>query len=215
MKYRIFLVDDHPVMREGYRSLLEREPDMDCCGEAGSGFEALDRIPEADPDLVLVDLLMPELSGLELLKQLSSLYPELPTLVVSAHDEALYAERALRAGAQGYLMKREVSKVVIEAIRTVLSGRRFLSEGVRDLFAQRYLGTDAEPGSPLEQLTDRELEVFEHLGRGLTTREIAESMNISPKTVETYRSNIKQKLALDNISELIQRAVIWVDSETG
>lgn len=213
MPARIFIVEDHSVMREGYRSLLEREPDLAVCGEAGDGLTALDAIETAAPDLVLVDLQIPGLSGLELIKRLRGQYDDLKQLVISAHDETLYAERVMRAGAHGYIMKHEAADLVIGAIRDVLDGRTYLSPQVRDLFAQRYIGSDESAASLFDQLTDRELEVFEAFGRGLSTREVAERLHISPKTVETYRGNIKQKLGIEHTTELIHRAVVWVESK--
>lgn len=207
--YRVFLVEDHPVVREGYASLIEREPDLVLCGEAGSGPDAIDRIPKAAPDLALVDISLPQMSGLELIKNLSTIRPEMTMLVVSAHNEALYAERALRAGAQGYIMKHEPVPRLLDAIRTVLRGDLYLSEHLRTSFHAHRL---KRPASLLDVLSDRELEVFEYLGRGLTTRQIAEAMMISVKTVETHRANIKQKLDIESLPELLQRAVVWVEA---
>jgi DNA-binding NarL/FixJ family response regulator len=183
MPHRIFLVEDHPVMQEGYARLLNREPDFELCGQAESGTEALQAIPKADPDLAIVDLSIPGMNGLDLLKQLRVIVPDLPCLVVTAHSEALYAERALRAGARGFLNK--------DAPPTEVT---------------------ASPPSPLEVLSDRELEVFEYFGRGYSTTQTAEALFISPKTVETHRANIKRKLGLDRANEVIQRATLWGES---
>ena len=210
MVYSICIVEDHPIVREGYVALINREADMEICGEAGTGLEALERLPPLKPDLAIIDLSIPEMNGIDLIKQLRAQGEEFPILVMSAHNEALYAERVLRAGAQGYMMKDEASATVIEAIRTVLDGQIFLSEEIRTRFALQYVG-QAAPASPLEQLSDRELEVFQHIGMGRSTRETAEAMIISPKTVETYRANIKQKLGIDSTTELMQRAVLWVE----
>lgn len=213
MRRKIFIVEDHPIMREGYLSLINREPDLASCGTAADGLEALALITEAKPDLVVADLSMPGMNGLELIKSVQAQQPKLPFLVVSAHDESLYAERAVRAGARGYIMKHEAADVIITAIREVLAGRLFLSEHLRERIALRYLGQlDPADDDPLAALSDRELEVFRLIGQGQTTQEIADAMIISPKTVDTYRANIKKKLALDSTAELIQRAALWVAS---
>ena len=213
---RIFIVDDHPVVRLGYASLIDVEADLEVCGQAGSAEEALQQIPEADPDLVIADLSLGGLSGIELLKRLHARSPELLLLAVSMHDETLYAERALNAGARGYVMKEEMNHVVAAAIRRVLAGGVYLSAAMSDKVLRQYAGHSGHgTQSPIERLADRELETFEHLGRGLTTREIAEAMHISPKTVDTYRSRIKEKLALDTTAELSRRAALWVDRQEG
>lgn len=209
---KIFIVEDHPVMREGYATLIQREEGLSLCGEAASAAEALERVPESGADLVLVDISLGGVNGIELMKQIKALCPDLPMLVVSAHDETLYAERALRAGARGYIMKHEIVSAVLEAIRKVLRGEVYLSDQMRARIVQLHVsGAVGLETSPLERLSNRELEVFEHLGRGLTTRQVAEALHISPKTVETYRANIKEKLGLENTNELLQRAVLWVE----
>ena len=216
MDRKIFIVEDHPVMREGYATLIQREEGLALCGMAETAPEALDRIPETDVDLVLVDVSLEGISGIELVKQIKALRPDLPMLVISAHDEILYAERALRAGARGYIMKHESLDTVLEAIRSVLQGELYLSDQMRMRIVQLHVsGASGAEASPLQRLSDRELEVFEHLGRGLTTRQVAEALHISPKTVETYRANIKEKLGLENTNELLQRAVLWVEGLAG
>src|SRR5690606_21460830 len=213
MPHRIFLVEDHPVMQEGYARLLNREPDFELCGQAESGTDALQEIPKADADLAIVDLSIPGMNGLDLLKQLRVIVPDLPCLVVTAHSEALYAERALRAGARGFLNKDAPPSEVVEAARTVLRGDRYLSASLRERLSHPS-GQQAStaPPSPLEVLSDRELEVFEYFGRGFSTTQTAEALFISPKTVETHRANIKRKLGLDRANEVIQRATLWVES---
>lgn len=214
MTYRIFVVDDHAVTRKGYVFLLQPHADLDVCGEAGSAAEALDRLPQAAPDLVIADIVMEGTSGIELIKQLSALRPDLPVLVVSMHDEALYAERALRAGACGYVMKSEIHAVYAQAIREVLRGGLYLSSRMNRKMLLQYM--NRPPGgetSPLDRLTDRELETFELIGRGRSTSQIASALHISPKTVGTYRSRIKQKLTLGSSSELARRAALWVAGE--
>lgn len=209
----IFIVDDHPVMRRGYASIIEEEMDLEVCGEAGDALEALDKIRETDPDLVIADLtLAGSMSGLELIKMLKAERPQLPILVVSMHDESLYAERVLRAGAKGYVMKDVVDAVIVKAIRRVLRGGLYVSEEISEKILLQYAGGhfDAEH-SPLEGLSDRELEVFEHIGRGLSTHQIADTMLISPKTVDSYRARLKEKLGIESHIELLRRATQWVE----
>ena len=209
---RIFLVEDHPVMREGYASLLARTPDLEVVGEAADATEALAKLGDARPDLALVDLALPGTSGLELIRQLRAFHPNLKVLVVSAHSETLYAERALRAGAQGYVMKDEPPMAIVEAARNVLAGRLHLSADMHERLLHLAVDGGAGASDPVQTLSNRELEVFRHLGRGLSTREIAEALFLSPKTVETYRANIKSKLSIKTAPELIQRATLWVQS---
>ena len=212
---QIFIVDDHPVMRRGYANLIQEEIDLEVCGEAGEGLEALEKIRRLEPDLVISDLTLGSgMSGLELIKTLQVERPELPILVVSMHDESLYADRALKAGAKGYVMKAEADTTIVKAIRRVLRGGLYVSEAVSEKILMQFAGGRVEESaSPLEQLSDRELEVFEHIGHGRTTQEIAEAMGISPKTVESYRARIKEKLGLEQNTELIRRAVQWVEFE--
>lgn len=210
---RVFIVEDHPLMQEGFTALLERAQDLAPCGAAGNAAEALDRIPEAEPDLVLVDIsLHGEQNGIDFIEQLQAVAPGLPTLIVSAHDELLYAERALRAGARGYLMKSEPSEVLLEAIRVVLRGEVFLSEQVRARIVLQHLNFGSQEEEPVERLSDRELKVFERLGRGRTTQQIADELDISPKTVETYRAHLKNKLQVSSSTELLRRAILWVET---
>lgn len=205
--YTLFLVDDHPITREGYLRLFEGELDLKVVGEADTGTEAFARIPELAPDLAVIDLALPDVHGLELIKRLRALQPELSILVVSIHEERRYAERVLRAGAQGYVMKEAAARTVLEAIRTVLSGRTYYSPALRKHLLGRRLSANAGAVS-IEQLTDRELEAFELLGQGLSTREAAERMQVSPKTVDSYRESIKTKLGLKHANELVQRAAL-------
>lgn len=212
MAEQIYIVEDHGVMRQGYASLVEREMGLQICGKTGSATDARGEIPEVDPDLAIVDLSLDEGSGLELIKDLQSQCCDLKVLVVSMHDESLYAERALEAGAEGYVSKGEPSETVVTAIRQLLDGRMYFSEDVNEQMLLRYLGRDTDgPQSPLDVLSDRELEVFEHMGRGLTTQEIAEALQLSPKTIGTYRSRAKEKLAVESNAELRRRAVVWVE----
>ena len=217
MKRKIFVVDDHPVMRKGYLFLIAQEPDLEGCGEAGTALEALEKIPEARPDLVIVDISLGGMSGLELIKHLQVPFPDLPTLVVSTHSESLYGERALLAGARGYIMKSEVDATVIEGIRRILKGGFYLSEqmGTKILLQYQKMGglPSAEAGTSIERLSDRELEIFELMGQGYTTKEVAEALLISPKTVESHRGRIKDKLAIETTTELLQRATLWVERQ--
>lgn len=211
----IVLVDDHPLMRKGLARTIESEVDLDVIGQMSSAEEVLEDIEELAPDLAVVDISLPGMSGMELIKHLQSRTPEIKILVVSRHDETLYAERCIRAGAKGYLMKQEAGDVIVKAIRKVLNDRIFVSEEINE----RLLQSMAEGGrerimqSPLEVLSDRELEVFELTGKGSSTREIAERLHLSVKTVESYRARIKDKLNLDSGNELMKHAVQWVESE--
>lgn len=210
---RIFIVDDHPVMRRGYAAIIEEEMDLKVCGGAGDALEALQRIRDTHPHLVIADLTLEgSVSGLELIKMLKVERPDLPILVVSMHDESLYAERVLHAGAKGYIMKGVADTVIVKAIRRVLRGGIYVSEEISEKILIQYAGGhfDAEH-SPLEGLSDRELEVFEHIGRGLSTHQIAEAMLISSKTVDSYRARLKEKLGIESHIDLIRRATQWVE----
>ncbi len=213
--HKIIIVDDHPLMRKGLALTLEGEPDLRVVGQVDSAEEALEEIERLRPDLAIVDVSLPGMSGLELVKHLQARWSELGVLVVSRHDEALYAERAIRAGARGYVMKLEAGAVIVEAVRRVLGGGIYVSEEVNErlLLSLAAGGRERLAQSPLEVLSDRELEVFELTGRGRGTREIAERLHLSVKTVESYRARIKAKLNLASATELMQHAVQWVESE--
>lgn len=215
---RIMIVDDHPVMRMGYRFLLDAEPDLTVCCEAGSALEAMKKVRETRPDLVVVDISLGGMNGIALIKNLLAEHPGLLTLVVSTHDETMYGERALLAGARGYVMKSEVDQIIVDAIRRVLRGGFYLSEEMSTKILSQYqkMGGSAPGGetvTELEQLSDRELEVFELIGEGMSTQEIADALLISPKTVESHRGRIKQKLAVDSTTALLQRATLWVERQ--
>ena len=211
---KILLVDDHPLMRKGLALTLNSEADLDVVAQAESAEEALDAFEKTMPDLVVVDISLPGMSGLELIKHLLALKPDIAVLVVSRHDEALYAERAIRAGARGYVMKLEAGEVIVKAVRRVLNGGVYVSEEINErLLVGMATGRSTMTESPLEVLSDRELEVFELTGRGLGTRDIAERLHLSVKTVESYRARIKNKLNLNTATELMQHAVQWVESE--
>lgn len=214
LRTRILLVDDHPLMRKGLALTLGEEPDFEVVGQAADAEEALAMVEEVRPDLVVADVSLPGMSGLELIKHLVARYPDLQVLVVSRHDEGLYAERAVRAGARGYVMKMEAGEKIVEAVRHVRRGGIFLSEELKDrMLFGATAGGKRPTQSPLEALSDRELEVFEMTGRGRTTREIAERLHLSVKTVESYRARIKAKLGLSTAAELMQHAVRWVEGE--
>lgn len=208
---RVVVVDDHPVVRLGIEQMLERVDDFTICGFAESEADAIGVIEDRCPDLVVVDISLKNGSGLDLVKQLAAKDPSLKILVSSMHDENLFAERALRAGAKGYINKENAIDSMIEALRKVWSGSIYLSQPMTDRLLQSIAQGDLSDGkAPLEQLSDRELEVFELIGQGLTTRAVAEHLGLSVKTVETYRENIKNKLNLENNNELICRAAQWV-----
>lgn len=207
---RILLVDDHPMMREGLRQIICNEADLMVCGEAENAFQGLELIGQLKPDLVLVDITLPDKSGLELIKDAQALHPSTPVLVISMHDETLYVERVLRAGARGYIMKHEGGKKIMQAIRQVLAGQISVSEKMSAKILEIFSGQGTESArSPVENLTDREFEVFRYIGEGLSTKKIAEKMHVSPKTVEVHRMNVKAKLKLQTAAELIRYAVRW------
>ncbi len=213
-KKRILIVDDHPIVRKGIRALLAQESDLEVYAEASDRGETLSAVRTERPDLVLLDISLEGSDGIEITKALRAEFGDLTILVVSMHDEALYAERALRAGAKGYIMKQEVADNIVKAIRQVLSGKIYVSDSVRqkvlrDLSDRR---TDVK-SSPIDRLSDRELEVFRRIGEGRGTRQIAEELKLSVKTIETYRAHIKEKLALGSASELSRSAVSWVEEQ--
>ena len=208
---RILVVDDHPVVRKGIVQLIEGESDLQVCAEADSAAATLEALDSPLPDLVIVDLTLAGASGLGLIKDIKARHPDLPILVLSMHDESLYAERALRAGAAGYVMKQEATEHIVEAIRQVLGGQVYLSDRMAARLLHRVVGrtgTESRP-SPIEALTDRELEVFQLVGQGLSTRQIAEQLFLSVKTVETHLEHIKTKLGLESGRELVRQAVRW------
>jgi DNA-binding NarL/FixJ family response regulator len=212
-KRRLLLVEDHPVTREGLAQLLNQQPDLQVCGQAGTAPEALSVAAALRPDLVLVDISLGGTSGIELIKDLASRHASLPVLVLSTHDELLYAERSLRAGAKGYVMKHEPTEQVMEAIRLVLRGGVYLSEQMHGRLLHKVARGPTVPRvSDVDQLSDRELEVFELIGEGCKTSQIAANLHLSVSTVETHRAHIKEKLKLENATELMRRAVEWVES---
>jgi DNA-binding NarL/FixJ family response regulator len=214
-KHRIFLVDDHPVTRDGLARILNFERDLEVCGGAGTAARAVAEIERVKPELAIVDVsLTTGASGLELIKDLAARQPGLRMLALSTHDETLYAERALRAGARGYVMKQEPTRRVLEAIRKILDGGIFLSEAMNDRMLRKIARPNAVPSaSEIEQLSDRELEVFRLLGRGRGTRQIAAELHLSVSTVESHRAHIKDKLHLASAPDLLRHAFEWVHSQ--
>ncbi len=210
---RIFLVDDHPLVREWLTQLIDQQPDLTVCGEAASAATALAALGSVSADLAIVDLSLADSAGLELIKSLQRRTPAVPVLVLSMHDESTYADRAFRAGARGYVNKRESAHRVVEAVRRVLDGKLYVSEKAAEILAAQTVRGQA-PGQPaIERLSDRELEVFDKLGQGVGTRQIAEEFCVSIKTVQAYCARIKEKLNLGSATELLREAVRWHDAK--
>ena len=207
---RILLVDDHAIVREGFAEIINSKPDLQVCGQASAASRALEAVSRLRPDLVVVDLSLQGGSGLELIKQINKLHPHLHMLVLSMHDEALYAERCLRAGALGYVMKQEEAGTVMQAVRSVLRGEVHLSKAVRGRMLRTLVGRQLAPDQTgIAHLSDREIEIFQLIGEGRTTRQIAQKLHLSLSTVETHRAHIKEKLNLRNAAELMRAAVEW------
>lgn len=210
----VLVVDDHPLMRQGLALLINQQQDMQVCGEAEEAQAAMHAIAQLRPDIMILDISLNGPDGLELLKNIRASDPDLPVLVLSMHDEAIYAERALRARANGYIMKQEATEKVLIAVRRILNGEIYLSERMSNKMLQQYVGgAPAMIQSRIASLSDRELEVFRLIGEGRATREIAEELHLSVKTVETYQAHIKEKLALRSGRELIQHAIQWKINE--
>jgi DNA-binding NarL/FixJ family response regulator len=210
---KIVIVDDHPVMRLGLTALIDAEPELTVCGEASTARSALSVIRKSQPDLVIVDLMLKGLSGLDVVKKMKTRHPEIPSLILSMHDESVYAERALRAGASGYVTKQQLDDTVLKAIRCVLDGGKYMSKAVQAKLAEKFLGGQTlQNNSPLDALSDRELEVFRMIGEGRSTRQVAKRLSLSIKTIESHQEHIKQKLTLSSSTELVHRAIEWVES---
>ena len=214
LRKKIMLVDDHPMMRAGLAQFINKQPDLEICCEFGNAGEAFEGLPQFNPDLVLSDLTLPGKSGIELIKDLLSADPDLPILVVSMHDETVYAERVLRAGARGYIMKESGGENLLTAIRQVLGGQVYVSPRIsakilNNLSARKPRGSS----SPIEKLSDREFEIFQLIGQGKGTRDIAKQLHLSPKTVEVHRGHLKEKLELKDAMSLVHHAVRWVESQ--
>lgn len=214
-EHRILIVDDHALIRRGLAALIGQEDDLFVCGEATELAQAMKIIRELTPDLILVDLTLASGNGLELVKHVVAAHPYARMLVCTMHDEKIYAERCLRAGAHGFINKEAAGDEVITAIRTILSGKPYVSNELSQRLVNRVInGQSAIETSPVQRLTDRQLEVFELIGQGLSTREVAEKLHLSPKTIESYRENIKAKLSLKSGHELTRHAIQWVMEHT-
>ena len=211
---RILVVDDHPLVRQGLAQFINQERDMQVYAEASDGYEALETIEKDPPDLVIADIEMKGLNGMELVRNMKSQHPDIPVLMLSMHDEGLYAERALRAGARGYLMKEEDPDVVVNAIRTIIEGEVYVSEEAISKILSNYTGNWSDKGSIIDRLSDRELEVFKMIGEGYRTRHIAEHLHLSAKTVESYKARLKQKLTLKDAAQLARYAAEWMKSNS-
>lgn len=210
--YKVFIVDDHPMIREHLAQLLEKQPDLHICGEAIDLSQALEGIAASNPDIAIIDISLRSSSGLDLIKEIKARGWPLPILILSMHDESLYAERALRAGALGYINKQESSRNILAAIRKVIARQIHVSPEISERFVRLAIaGNTMTASSPVTRLGDRELEVFQLIGRSVGTRQIAETLGLSVKTVETYRARIKEKLSLENGVQLMRRAVEWVE----
>ena len=212
-KRSVFIVDDHPLVREGLTNLINGQSDLIVCGEAKNSVEAIEGIAKALPDVAIIDISLTNESGLELIKNLVKQFPQVAVVVLSMHDEALYAERALRAGARGYVMKHETSKSVLASIRRVLDGDIYVSERIVNRMALRLTSARRSvAASPVERLSDRELEIFQLLGQGRTPSEIARDLNLSLKTVQAYCARAKEKFGVTSLTELLRAAIRWDDA---
>ncbi|MBX7148346.1 response regulator transcription factor [bacterium] len=209
---KVMVVDDHPIIRHGIIQLINQENDLTVCGQGGDIRSALEAIRHHYPDVVLVDISLKGGSGLDLIKEMREQFPGLPSLVVSMHDESVYAERALRAGAKGYIMKQEATDSMINAIRMVLKGDVYLSGRLKEKLIDKMIdGREFDGPNPVEKLSDRELEIFRMIGQGMGTRSIADHLRLSVKTVEAHRAHIKDKLNLKSANELVHQAILWVE----
>jgi len=209
-KKRIMVVDDHPIVRQGLALLINREPDLVVCGEAEEAMGAMHVLASSRPDVLIVDISLSGPDGIDLLKNIRTTHPMLPVLILSMHDESVYAERALRAGANGYIMKQEATENVLVAVRRILSGEIYVSARIANQMLRHYItGSGTLRDSSIADLSDRELEVFRLIGEGHGTRQIAEKLHLSVKTVESYQAHIKEKLSLRSSRELMQRAIQW------
>jgi len=208
---RIFVLDDHPILRQGLASLVNQQPDLVICGEAEDAQTTLNNIETSPPDLIIVDISLKGTNGIDFIKRCLKKHPDLPILVLTMHDESLYAERALRAGARGYIMKKEATENLLEAIRVILNSGVYISKSVSDRMEEESLKPGQRPKGPLERLSDRELEMLEQIGRGRKTRIIAADFGLSVKTVEAHREHIKTKLKINSANELLRYATQWTE----
>jgi DNA-binding NarL/FixJ family response regulator len=216
IKTKVLVIDDHPIFREGLRKVINSEPDLTVCGEAEGAAEALAEIKALRPDIVIVDITLHQSSGIDLIKDMKLRWPNLPILVLSNHDEALYAERCVRTGARGYVMKTHSPQELLAGLRDVLRGKFHLSDAITNKILNKYIyGSSPDNSNPFEQLSDREIQVFELYGKGRTTRQISEILHLSVKTVESHRDGIKEKLDFADSTSLVRAAVQWVESQHG
>lgn len=212
---RIYIVDDHPLMRKGLAMTIEKEMGFEVCGQAESAEKALNEILEMNPDVAVIDISLPGMNGIELVKNILHQQPDLKILIVSRHDEELYAERALRAGAKGYLMKLEAVEILVSALKQILNGSIYLSDTIGTKLIMKLTSGHGDKGDdPISSLSDRELEVFELTGKGLSTKDIGKKLHISVKTVESHRANIKEKLSIGSANELMRHAVKFVEESS-
>ncbi|MGA2916762.1 MAG: response regulator transcription factor [Sedimentisphaerales bacterium] len=215
-KTQVLIVDDHPVIRDGLVTIVNHEQDFNVCGQAVDAYQALKAVAELKPDIVVTDISLKSSDGIELTKNIKARCPGLPVIIFSVHDESLYAERALLAGAKAYLMKDEVSENIIKAIRTVLNGEIYVSDTISKKFLHRIAGDKAGTAkTPIENLSDREFEIFRLIGEGLKASQIANQLHLSIKTIETYRTRIKEKLNLADAAELLRYSIKWAKSQNG
>ena len=213
-KIQVLIVDDHPVIRDGLVAIINHEQDLNVCGQAEDAYTAQKAVDELKPDIVVTDISLKSSDGIELTKNIKAGHPALPVIILSVHDESLYAERALLAGAKAYLMKDKVSENIIKAIRTVLSGEIYVSDAISKKFLHKIAGDKAGTAkTPIESLSDREFEIFRLIGEGLKASQMAKQLHLSIKTIETYRSRIKEKLNLPNASQLLQYSIKWAKSQ--
>lgn len=211
---KIIIVDDHPIVRRGLTQLVSHEKDLVVCAQAEDAETAMQQVKEFQPEMVIIDISLEKTSGLELIKEINLQYPDIRTLALSMHDEFLYAERALRSGARGYIMKQAATENVVTAIRKILAGEIYVSDRMSEKMMNKLIGGGPEiSASVIERLSDRELDVFLLIGGGFSTRQIAEKLELSIKTIETYRAHIKEKLNLADAAELLQYAIQWVNSQ--
>jgi DNA-binding NarL/FixJ family response regulator len=210
---RVLIVDDHPIVRQGLTQLIAQENELEVCGEADDAATALEAVRNLTPDVAVLDLMLKGSNGVELIREMKSRNPSVRILVISMHDEAIYAERALKAGAHGYIMKQKATNEVLSALRKVLAGEVYVSDEVIGKILKRMVG-GAGPDTGIERLSDRELEVFQWIGQGLSVIEIADKLKVSPKTIETYRSHIKEKLGLSSANDVLRVAVAWLENRS-
>jgi DNA-binding NarL/FixJ family response regulator len=215
MKKKVLLVDDHPIVRHGLKQLIDQEDDLVVCSEAGDAESALSEVEIQKPDVLIVDIHLGGTNGIDLIKNIRTIIGDLPILVISLHEESLFAERALKAGANGYIMKRELTDKIMFALRKVLSGEMYISDSILSKILHKVSTSGAaQPKSDMDVFSDRELDVFRLIGQGYTTRQIADQLHLSVKTIETYRTRIKEKLDLQSTNELLMKAFEWVHNET-